>query len=263
MKCNTKSIWGKVPEPESVEELFSAIIHPLDGRPGVRFWRGQSDISWRLDSSLYRRLQLQRTRAFKLEAELQFAEAQLLERARHKGHDAGGAGIELPDMELLARLQHHGAATRLVDFTRNALVGLYFACEGLPAKHGALIGLHTEQLGGYEGERERASYREAMALAKKRQHPLTWEPTNVSPRIAAQHAQLCYSAAADDPRGSLRLPEGEGALLVLAIAPALKARALEVLSHSFDMGPLSLFPDLDGFCQAHGCRRNPDLDYRW
>ena len=32
-------------------------------------------------------------------------------------------------MELLAYLQHHGAVTCLLDFTRNALVALWFACE--------------------------------------------------------------------------------------------------------------------------------------
>ena len=38
-------------------------------------------------------------------------------------------GTQLDELELLADLQHHRAATCLIDFTRNALVALWFACE--------------------------------------------------------------------------------------------------------------------------------------
>ncbi len=51
-------------------------------------------------------------------------EADLLARTRMQGLDLHGSR-RLGDLELLARLQHHGAATRLLDFTlgvRRALV---------------------------------------------------------------------------------------------------------------------------------------------
>ena len=38
-------------------------------------------------------------------------------------------GERLSDLPLLAELQHFRAATCLIDFTRNALVALWFACE--------------------------------------------------------------------------------------------------------------------------------------
>lgn len=39
-------------------------------------------------------------------------------------------GRKLSEIEILAELQHNGAATCLVDFTFNALVALWFACSG-------------------------------------------------------------------------------------------------------------------------------------
>ena len=51
-----------------------------------------------------------------------------MKKARSLGHDQRD-GKQLPDLELLAELQYFGAATCLIDFTRSALVALWFACQ--------------------------------------------------------------------------------------------------------------------------------------
>ena len=53
---------------------------------------------------------------------------ELIEKARSRGHDQRD-GRRLSNLELLAELQHFGAATCLIDFTRSALVALWFACQ--------------------------------------------------------------------------------------------------------------------------------------
>ena len=53
-------------------------------------------------------------------------ERELLNEARLGGHDNHGSG-RLTDLELLAALQHFGAATRLLDFTLDALLATWFA----------------------------------------------------------------------------------------------------------------------------------------
>ena len=52
----------------------------------------------------------------------------LVKLAKMEGH-ALKNGAELNDLELLAELQHYGAATCLIDFTKNPLVALWFACQ--------------------------------------------------------------------------------------------------------------------------------------
>ena len=58
---------------------------------------------------------------------------ELIDKARLLGHDQLD-GERLSDLPLLAELQHFRAATCLIDFTRNALIALWFACEQISTK---------------------------------------------------------------------------------------------------------------------------------
>ena len=55
------------------------------------------------------------------------ANRHLIERAKIKGHNIKD-GHEMEDLEIMAELQHYGAATCLIDFTVNPLIALWFAC---------------------------------------------------------------------------------------------------------------------------------------
>ena len=62
-------------------------------------------------------------------------------RHQHRRHDQRGPGtFEHRPLELPARLQHHGAAIRLLDCSGNAFVALWLACRWEPDKDGVLIG---------------------------------------------------------------------------------------------------------------------------
>ena len=45
----------------------------------------------------------------------------------------------LSDFDILAKMQHYGLPTRLLDFSTNPLVALYFACESLFKKNGRIL----------------------------------------------------------------------------------------------------------------------------
>ena len=76
------------------------------------FFRGQSNSSWTVSPSLYRK-------------NLFYAENLLLTEIKHICPN------EILDnqFDMLVKMQHYGMPTRLLDTTTNPLVALYFACE--------------------------------------------------------------------------------------------------------------------------------------
>ena len=91
-------------------------------------FRGQENEEWLLESSAERRLKASLPSQEGItEPFLEYNE-NLLKKCRLKNYDKREQK-QLYDLELLADLQHHGAATCLIDFTRNALVALWFACQ--------------------------------------------------------------------------------------------------------------------------------------
>ena len=89
-------------------------------------YRGQSDAKWDVTSSAYRRLKLQYSNRDSIIQELLEYNKNLIERARRY---AGELKETTTDLNLLAKLQHHGAATSLIDFTEAPLIALWFACQ--------------------------------------------------------------------------------------------------------------------------------------
>ena len=258
MRLINSDVFGRVMQPASFEDLIKKTVNGSLSPNSftTRMWRGQGDIDWPIHSSAYRRI------SSPSEMGLASYEKRLLEQATHKGYRVLD-GRELSDMELLARLQHHGAATRLIDTSKNMLVALWFCCISMPQKTGALIGVHTDHLGGYEGETDSRSYEEVIKDMEGVRYPLTWEPPSISSRVAAQHSQFLYSEVVDDKWGSLALPKGDGETFIFGISPALKAKCLEILQEAFDIRHLTLFPDLDGFGQANSHEKNEFYNNRW
>ena len=261
MNAYNSEIFGEVPKPSSFDELLRLLQEMPETLPRrVRMWRGQSDISWPIHSSAYRRLAL--TGKKPTEKGLVYYEKTILQQATHRGY-RDIDGMHLTDLDLLARLQLHGTATRLVDATRNALVGLFFGARENFEKTGALFGIHTDFLGGYEGEPNEATYDETTQHLHKYNHPQTWQPPTVSSRVAAQHSQFLFSALSQSKRGSLAIDTEPHALLTIAISPDLKSKVLEILSEVFDIRLLTLFPDLDGFGDANSVDAEQWSNFRW
>jgi hypothetical protein len=267
MKTFVSELFGEIPQPSSFQEIVELALNPApDDYRAVRMWRGQGDISWPLHSTAYRRLRLSTFHVsggdVPNEDDLCSYEKGLLKAADHKGHRIYD-GRRLPDFELLARLRHHGAATRLIDATRNMLVALWFCVTSEPTKIGLLAGIHAHYIGGYEGETKEDNYDDVVNDLSKLSHPMTWKPAPNSPRVAAQHSQFLYSVLCDDKRGSLVLPKPKECVLTAAITPELKTESNKILSEVFDIRRATLFPDFDGFSFSRGVEFHPSDDYRW
>lgn len=100
---------------------------------GIRklYFRGQSDIKYELIPSIGRY-----TKSF-TDDNWQIAEAPLIEAVQQRFPDIFNER-NYP-MLLLAKLQHYGVDTRLLDITKNSLVALYFACNENDDKDGEVF----------------------------------------------------------------------------------------------------------------------------
>lgn len=263
MKIIENSLFGKTVAPDSFSEILDLTAEHAGERFNVYMWRGQGNIEWPIHSAAYRRIQNGKNR-FVSEMEMRSYESRLLKRARHQGYGYED-GRKLSDFEVLAKLQHHGAATRLIDFSRNLLVSLWFACRSEPEKVGILLGIHSETLGGIEGEVEERDYGKIFPTGEyeEDEYPQTWQPPVVSKRIAAQSAQFLYSSVSNHPMGSLAFDKDESAYIVMAITPGVKRQLLSLLEGTFDVRQLTLFPDIDGFCFANSERFEQFSTERW
>ena len=114
--------------------------------PGRCAYRGQGKASWPLQSAATRRLIIQRGDGIQsspqfLSHYLDYHTGTLIGPARAQGLGTD-TGREISDLQLLAKLQHLGAATGLLDFSWDPLVGLWFACEH-PSEDGKLFIVDT------------------------------------------------------------------------------------------------------------------------
>ena len=113
------------PDEYRVRELLRAVwdLHAMYGVDRPWLWRGQANDSYMLEPGIHTRV---RHHATLDDDQVEQFTGTLLKAARDAEID-NHEGTRLPDLALLALLQHHGAATPLLDVTLDPIVGLYMA----------------------------------------------------------------------------------------------------------------------------------------
>ena len=120
-KSNEKS---QSKDQAKIETLDQFLQWAKECSRGDYIFRGVPNAKYGIQASAYRRPK-EEERNF--EKFLQINRDLIME-ARLRGYD-GKDGRVLKELEILADLQHFGAATCLIDFSHNAQVALRFACE--------------------------------------------------------------------------------------------------------------------------------------
>jgi hypothetical protein len=159
-------------------------------------------------------------------------------------------------LEWLAVAQHHGLATRLLDWTRNPLVAAFFAvCDDKPIDAALYAYQYFEAMSGdYDGDpfscERRASGR------RVRKNVFCWIPDAITPRIARQEGTFTVHEPPTTPLYGLK---GYEELVRIRIDKRYRTTLREELA-KYGITRASLFPDLDGL--ANHLNWKVYLDYR-
>lgn len=232
-KCKGKLV-------KTVSEYLERIGEITKEESAEYAYRGQNDIGNPVSSSAVRRIDKSK---IELEREERFIDYNktLVENAKMKGYHHIGA-TELKDLELLAELQHHGAATCLIDFTRAALVALYFACEGKPDQNGAVYIINIRDTERFKEISTDSIILKIGNLLRKLEKELwIWEPSDLNNRIPKQHSLFVFGK-----------PDIENKFWTcIEIDKNKKIEILSDLKMIHNIDDITLFSDLPGFAKAN------------
>lgn len=176
----------------SLSDFLEAVqkISAYQAVTGSRFvWRGMANSLWPLHSSLAR-MHIGKAGAFPTEAELRESERQVIDEAREWSLDWHTSGGRLSGLELLAALQHFGVPTRLLDFTFNPLIALWFAVESDEFERGRVFAIDiSDRLISREAAASPDPWWfewSAGAATEWTSQSWIWRPPPLEPRIVRQ-----------------------------------------------------------------------------
>ena len=171
-------------------------------------------------------------------------------------------------------LQHHGAATRLLDFTRNAFIALWFAANASLDSDGLVVAIREEP-GSYDRLRTEKqvecplkdvlmSLHTGRETAGAQEKFALWEPRYLFDRMRVQQSLFVLGRIRNEKWGSapfgLRDPnskEPPANVLFVAVPAVLKRKLAEKAGYSaswesvFGFSDRYLFPELDGYANAN------------
>jgi hypothetical protein len=229
---------------------FMMLVSDLNAEGKQLWFRGARKASYHLEPSLYRHPKV------KDPNKLIELEWELLSDFRHR---APPFVRSLPtlDLEILFLMQHFGVPTRLLDWTENPLVALFFALENddaavwvldpvelnkraLNNREGSdkIVGGNFSDLGGYHPSEE--------GRKVHMKHPIAVYGIHNSQRIVAQRGGFVLFGKRTEPMDLQ--PEISGAGGVVRKIPIAREVKREAFMELFNMGVSDsvIYPDLDG-----------------
>ena len=231
-------------------------------RPPYSNWafRGERDERWPLYSSLSRYFQHFRVdrRAWSDQ------EGRILRIFKRKAHQF----LDKPpdpddDFQWLALMQHHGAPTRLIDFTWSPYVAAFFALERTQAD-GVVWSINPSQVDSGRAPkpmrmdpRSRGNFRRYFL---KGTHRFIWlgEPHTMNSRLIAQSGTFVVPAVLDMPIEQIIDKDRDNTLAKLVLANSVREIGMREL-YRMNITHATLFPDLDGLAKSLAY----ELEFHW
>jgi hypothetical protein len=246
-----------VPIKETRISHWDDFMSWCDGRDGWAF-RGQSKARWPLLSSLARRLLRSETDR----SGWQIREERAIRIFRRKAH------IYLPDrtilndtLRCLAMMQHHGAPTRLLDFTKSPFVAAFFAFEHAIGDC-AVYALDTPRLWSAAPKFDPTLTRDVIdphvpgnfeRYFASNRLPVVWvgEPAEMDRRLVAQSGLLLLPGTLEQPLETLLAAYDATDPLIerVVLEASLRPQAMHQL-YRMNITQATLFPDLEGLARS-------------
>ena len=245
---HANSGWGRMKLESYLNEISDTTIGL---GVGTYAFRGQGKAKWPLHSAATRRLRGFRGKGVQDRPEfpnlyLDYHKSVLIDPARTQGLGIE-LGREISDLQLLAKLQHLGAATGLLDFSWNPLVGLWFACEN-PGVDGKLFAINVNdpiQVAMISNDESEQSVTTLFLTNGDLPNLAYWEPMasgDAMARILRQRSVFII--------GRPTMTEGSSFVGEITIAKEDKRELIRELS-LLDVSHRSLFLDAHGFAEAN------------
>jgi hypothetical protein len=242
---------------ETWEEFLAAITRP----PYLNWaFRGERDERWPLYSSLSRYL-----RDFNVApAAWPAQEDRILRIFKRKAHHF----LTQPpdpedDFQWLALMQHHGAPTRLLDFTWSPYVAAFFALVRTVGD-GVVWALNPARVDSGRAERSvhmdprpRGNFRRFFLKGDNR---FLWlgEPHAMNSRLIAQSGTFVVPGVLDMPLEEILGAGGKGALAKFVLPNSVRETGMREL-YRMNITHATLFPGLDGLSRSLAY----ELEYHW
>ena len=224
-------------------------------------FRGERDSTWPLYSSLSRYLMHHGVARDAWPEQ----EARILRIFKRKAHQF----LERPpewddDFQWLALMQHHGAPTRLIDFTWSPYVAAFFALERtlgdcvVWAINPANIASSRTPEGGHMDPRITGNFAVHFLEGNER---FIWmgEPRTMNRRLIAQSGTFLVPGVLDMPvEDVLGDRDQRNILAKFVLANAVREQGMREL-YRMNITYATLFPDLDGLARSMGY----ELEFHW
>ncbi len=215
---------------------MSVVAKYLNKLPSGRIgfiYRGQSNADWGLSSTYYRRFNFDKNSNDNnnpTQKQFQDYHKDLISDAKSYHYHKK----ELNDLELLLELQHYGAATGLVDFSRDFLIALWFASHGSQDTDGKVFLLDIDSIDKFS---ELQESEEIFAKCDKLQFVNNNFKSNN--RIFSQKGVFVFGNQTIDDVKTIEILQKD------------KQLVLQELSDIFSIDEKSLFQDIHGFSMVN------------
>ena len=234
-------------EATSIHDYADVVLHrladPFHTLRGTWIYRGQTDQSWPLVPQILRAEYL-RWRSWHPELKPSDQERELV-RAFRTAAIAHTGGQSLDIWNWLALAQHHGLATRLLDWSYNPQVALYFAVRSAQIGTDSAVWCYKHADNGPVASTVQTPFDSDSIVF--------FEPPHVSPRISVQSG--CFTSHPID----LAEQPWAGALAKIVVPHAARATIRRELFR-FGIHEQSPFPDLDGLARQSNWRYSTFAD---